>query len=1103
MSMTRLNMLASSALRSAAFIAFTAGAASPLLAQPPAADPAKPAADQPRADAAPGATASAADATAESDQQIVVTGTRINRPNLTSTVPITSISSQELTNTGQVSLGDTLNELPQLRVTFSQANSTRFIGTSGISSLDLRGLGTARTLVLVNGRRIVTATPGVNRPDVNDIPTDLVDRVDIVTGGNSAVYGSDAVAGVVNFVLKRNLEGVRVRAQGGISSHGDRGSYFVAVSAGHNFADGRANIAVAAEYAKANTLYFTDRDAQTGAFSGRSQFNLVENTGSIVNPALLTNLSPSSLGTCVVGTVTVPCRPAEPSTGNGIPDNEFLTAVRNNSISEGGLFTATCPTAAAGGESAAAFAARRALACNGQLNAGSTNPLAQFGTTYVFLADGSLVKNPCISDLRGPTGGNSTNCIGGLGSTLRLTGMLEPGVERKAVTALGHFDVTDAFRPFFEAQFVRVKANQEGQPTFFNNSFSINNPFLTAQARSLLVQTLAPGTTTFTAQRFNIDFGGRGELHKRDNYQAVVGVDGTFNGDWRYEVTFNYGHLWTYYQTEGNVDRAKYANSINAVRNTAGQIVCGINADAVTTNDDPSCVPVNLFGNGQPSAAALHYFGYTSSRVQRANLYDGTAYVAGDLSQLFSLPGGPIGFVLGGEIRRETAFAAYDAFTSSTACGTAGCTFLNVIPNFAPPALVVKEAFGEINIPLLRDMPLAHELSIDAAGRFSHYNIGNTGTVFAWNVNGTYAPFRDLRFRGGYARAIRAPTQSDLYSPLSQTFLNGLVDPCGQQNINNNPNRVKNCAAAGVPTTQTFNGTTEPFSNRAASGISGFNGSNPSLKEERSTSLTIGGVFQPRFLPGFSLTVDYYDIKIKNVIFSLAAQTIINQCYDNPGGINNPFCAAVFRNPNGTFKGQSDVIHGGGTVSVTPTGPSFISGPFNFAQQITSGIDVDAAYRTRLSNAVSLNLRAIATHTFKKNNFTDVTNPAFAQRQLSVLGDPQWQGQISANLIFGMANFGYRMRYIGRQVVSTAYETQNPFQGRPPTNPDALPRIWYPDAAYHDFRIDLTVSSKYRFYLGVDNAFNKLPPFDLLGNEAGDPFSPVGRFFYAGAEVKF
>jgi outer membrane receptor protein involved in Fe transport len=1013
---------------------------------------------------------------------IVVTGTRINRPNLVSTVPITSVGAQELTSTGNLSLGDTLNQLPQLRQTFSQANSTRFIGTAGINALDLRGLGSARTLVLVDGRRIITATPGINRPDVNNIPTDLVDRVDIVTGGNSAIYGSDAVAGVVNFIMKRDFEGVRARGQGGVSSRGDRGSYFGSITAGKNFADGRANVTVAAEYARTATLYNTDRERQTGASGGRSQFNAVENVGANANP---------NAG---------PLHPAEPSTGNGIPDTAFLTGIKNNNISEGGLFTAACPVAAATGESAAAFAARRAVTCSGLANPATSNPLGEFGNTFVFLPDGSLVRNPCVTDLR-PFG--SSNCVGGLGSTLRQTGMLSPGLERKAVTLLAHFDVSEAFSPFVQAQYVKVNANQEGQPTFFNNSFSINNPFLTPQARSLIVSALAPGATTFAAQRFNIDFGGRGELHKRENYQVVAGIRGTFNEDWRYEASFNYGHLYTYYETNGNIVRSKYANSINAVRNSAGNIVCAINADTITTNDDPACVPVNLFGDGQPSQAALGYFGYTSSRVQKANLYDATAYVSGDLSQLFELPGGPVAFVIGGQIRRETAFAAYDPFTSSTACGTSGCTFLNVIPDFRPPALVVKEAFGEISLPLLHDMPFAQELSIDAAGRVSNYNIGSTGTVFAWNVNGTYAPVRDIRFRAGYARSIRAPTQSDLFAPLSQTFLNGLIDPCGQQNINNNPNRVKNCAAAGVPTTQTFNGTTEPFSNRPASGISGFNGANADLREEKGTSLTIGAVIQPRFLPGLSLTVDYYHIKIDNVIFSLAAQTIINQCYDNPSGINNPFCAAIFRNPNGTFAGQSNVNHGGTTVELTPTGPSFISGPFNFAKQVTNGIDFDASYRHKFGSDMTLNLRGILSHTFKKNNFTDITDPTFADRQLSELGDPQWQGQISANFEKGMFNLGYRMRYIGKMVVSTSYETQNGFQGRPPTNPDALPFVWYPDVTYHDFRLDISPESKFRFYVGVDNAFDKLPPFDLQGNEGGDPFSPIGRFYYAGVEVKF
>jgi outer membrane receptor protein involved in Fe transport len=1030
------------------------------------------------AQSAPSAPAAATvEAPVDEGNSIIVTGSRINRANLDSAVPITVITAQDVLSTGNLSLGDNLNQLPQLRSSLTQASSQGAIGRSGINALDLRGLGTNRTLVLVDGRRIITSTPGINRPDVNNIPSNLIERIDIVTGGNSAIYGSDAVAGVVNFILKQNFEGIRIRGQGGISSRGDRGSYAASITAGQNFADGRGNFAFSVEYNRQNTLANIDRDSQTGAYSGRSAFNLVENTGANLNP---------NAG---------PLHAAQPSTGDGILDTAFLTGLRNNNISEGGLFTAACPAAAAAGESAVAFANRRAVACSGLANFASANPLSQFGNTFLFNRDGTLTNNNCVADLRVF---GSSNCVGGRGSTLRLTGYLEPGVTRKAFNFMTHFEVSPAFVPYASAQFVRVNANQEGQPTFFNNTFSIDNPFLTAQARSILVSALKPGATTFTAQRFNIDFGGRGENHRRDNYQAVVGVKGTFNGDWKYDISASYGHLYTYYETAGNINRAKYANSINAVRNTAGNIVCGINADAITTNDDPSCVPVNLFGDGQVSKAAVGYFGYTSARTQKADLYDGSAYVAGDLSQLFKLPGGPVAFVVGGEIRRETAYAAYDAFTA------AGGTFLNSIPAFLPPALVVKEGFGEISFPLLKDMPFARELTFDAAGRVSNYNIGKTGTVFTYNLSGVYAPIRGLKFRVGFARAVRAPTQSDLYAPQSQTFLNGLVDPCGQQNINNNPNRVKNCAAAGVPTTQTFNGTTEPFSNRPASGISGFNGSNPLLNAETSNSLTAGAVFQPRFIPGLSLSIDYYRIEVKNVIFSLAAQTIINQCYDNPSGIANPFCSAVFRNPNGTFLGQSDVSHGGTTVSLSPTGASFVSGPFNFAKQITSGIDTDVAYRHNLTDDTSISLRGILTHTFIRNNFTDVTNPKFAQRQLSVLGDPEWQGQVSANLVVGEFNFGYRLRYIGKQLVATTYEAQNPFQGRPPTSPEAFPFAYYNPVTYHDFRLDVVPKkSNFNFYIGVDNAFDKLPQYDLQGTEAGDPFSPVGRFFYAGAEIKF
>ncbi len=998
-------------------------------------------------------------AAAPENEAIVVTGSRIARPNLDSPSPITSLSIQELTQTGEVSLGDTLNKLPSLRATFSGSNSTRFIGTAGINALDLRGLGTNRTLVLVNGRRHVTSTPGESRVDINTIPVDLIERVDVVTGGNSAVYGSDAVAGAVNFVLKRDYEGLRLRGQSGVTSRGDRPSYFGSLTGGKNFGDGRGNIAAALEYSESDALYFTDRSRYST--TGRRQFNLTEN---VLN---------------------------EPGIGNGVPDTTFLTNVRNIAISEGGAITSACPAAVAGD---AAVAARRAFNCTGE----NSNTGAALGRVFVFDNSGNLVPNNVIKDFR-PFG--SGNAIGGLGSSQRLTGQLQPGIKRYSANVLAHYDFSDAFRPFVEAKYVRVDALQEGQPTFLQGTlpavYSVNNPFLTTQARSVLAQTLAPGATSFTAQRINVDFGARGENHRRETYRIVAGVEGTFNSDWRYEVAFNYGHLDTFYATQGNVNVQKFKNSQDAVRNAGGNIVCGINADANTANDDASCVPVNLFGLGAPSAAALNYFVVNSTRRQKADQYDATAFVSGDLSQLFELPGGPIAFSIGGEYRRETAYSAFDDVTRS------GATFLNAIPIFDPPAQVVKEAYGEIRIPLLKDVPFFQELTIDGAGRVSDYNIGATGTVYSYNAGLTWSPVRDIRVRGSYARSVRAPTQGDLFSAPSQTFLNGLIDPCSQNNIRNGPNRAANCAAAGVPTTQTFNGITEPFTNVPTSGISGLNGSNPNLREETADSFTGGFILQPSMVPGLTLSVDYYNIKITNVIFALAPQTIINQCYDSPSGINNQYCAALTRNPNGTFAGQTGVTNGGAQIAFPATGQSFLSGPFNFAKQKTSGVDADLSYSHNVGGA-KVTLRGIVSYLINRDNYTDINTPSFIDQQKFEVGDPEWSGSFTANVDFGKFDLNYNMRYVGKQTVAAEYETQNSVQGRPARDPDAFPFTFYPDVTYHNIRVGADVTDKFRFYAGMDNVFDRQPPYDITGTTGAQGiYENVGRFMYAGFEAKF
>lgn len=1013
----------------------------------------------------------------QASDQIVVTGSRIRRPNLDSTVPITSVGVQELTDRGEVSLGDALNELPALRATWSQANSTTSIGTAGLSMLDLRGLGTARTLVLVNGRRHVTAQPGNYNVDVNTIPVDLLERVDVITGGNSAVYGSDAVAGVVNFILRRDFEGIKIRGQGGISTYGDRGNYFVSGIVGRNFFDGRLNIALHGEYSLSNPVFDADRPYR-GAYTG------------------------------IPGWVTSQITTAPNRNFDGIPNTNFVygnPGINFGNISLGGYVTGTCPVAGA-----------RPPEVRGFLCTGQNNPQGDgIAYNFAFMPDGTLVRDIPVGDLRNIGGG----VLGGLSATGIEDAMLLPGLERITGNLLISGDFSSAFQPFLEAKFVRVNAEQQStQPTFLQstlpNSFSINNPFLTEQARQQLLQ-LVPGRTTFTMLRFNNDFGTRSEQHRRDTYRIVAGVGGDLSttGNLRYEAAFNYGRTETYYETGGNVHLQRFRNAYNAVRNDAGQIVCAINADANPANDDAACVPINLFGYGAPSQEALNYILHTSTRNEEAEQINATAFLSGDTSGIFELPGGAIGAAIGVEYRRESAYSEYDPVTRS------GATFLNAFQIFDPPSVEIKEAFGELRIPILANLPFIEELTLEGAARVSDYG-GSTGAVWAYNFGGIYSPMRGLRVRAGYARSVRAPNLSNLFASAAETFLNALTDPCNQEGaggIADNPNRAANCAAAGIPTTITYvtdagETVTRPWNNTAGSGISGINSGNPDLIPEVGKSLTVGAVFEPTFVPGFTFSVDYYDIEVENVISGLSGQQILNRCYDDPTGIDNEFCSAIFRrrsdNPiqDFTFDGQtSRRLSGVGTdftFGRSGAGISFINQPYNFAALKVRGIDFEAAYRTRLSDSATLNLRGIVSHLIQRENFSYLTQPERSDRLHGVLGYPRWAANFNANIDFGQADITYRASFIARQTLMS-WETQFTHQGRGPTNPDARPFTHYPDVVYHNLRFGFQANENFRFYTGVDNVLNQLPPYELSGKEDGAPYSNVGRYFYAGAEIRF
>jgi len=970
--------------------------------------------------------------------EIVVTGSRIVRPAAETPIPVTMVTAEDLTRTGQTNLGDVLNDLPSLRSSFSQSNSTQYIGTAGLNLLDLRGLGTARTLVLVNGRRHITANEGEFEIDTNTIPTELLERVDIVTGGSSAIYGSDAMAGVVNFVLKRDFEGISLNAQGGLTSHGDRGTYRLAGTFGKNFAEGRGNIAVSLEYNRAEQITFTDRPKLTGAYTGRRQFQLVD----------------------------------DPQEANTIPDRKFLTGVRSFGYSNGGSFIAYD---------------------RGNLNTCSASPGACLANgrprVFLFQPDGSLRESNYGTDFR-PIG--SGNNQGGDGAVLNDTGALQPRLQRYVANLVAHYDVSDAFRPFIEAKFVRVESFAQGTPTFSQGGpqgldgagnpadpsnyliytpIALDNAYLTPQSRALIESMLPAGSTFFALNRNNVDLGTRDEANRRDTFRVVVGAEGTFNDDWHYDVSFNYGHLKTRSRFFNNRIEQNFYNAIDAVRNSAGDIVCRINQVSVT---DPGCEPLNILGEYRASQAARDYINTMSRRRGSASEIDVSANLAGDSSQWFELPGGPVRFAIGAEYRREKAFYAYDDLVTS------GATFLNAIAPFDPPSFAVKEAYAEIELPILKDLPFADTLSLNGAARVADYK-GAVGTVWAYNYGATYAPIRDIRFRANYSRSVRAPTLGDLYSSPSQDF-ESLDDPCDANFINaGTSSRPVNCAAAGVPAG--FQNTEA----RAAT-LEILSGGNSNLKAEKSRSITVGAVIQPSFAPGLSLTVDYYDIKISRVISAVDAQTILDGCYD-AASLDNAFCELIF---------PRDADHTFGA-------PSLLQTSLNFAGQRTKGIDVDLFYNHRFDSENRLQLRFIGNWVKTRTDYPYIDNPDQPERIKGELGDPIYAFNASADYTYKNFTLGYQVRYIGKQSI-TDWEAQHTTYGVPPLDLYYADRIYYPAVFYHNIRFSVDVDNGFTFYGGVDNLTDRMPPLGVLGTGSlgdGDAiYDNTGRFFYAGIRVK-
>jgi outer membrane receptor protein involved in Fe transport len=784
------------------------------------------------------------DQNGQAQGSIVITGSRIKRPEFENPNPTQSYSAQTLQQAGATNLTDFLVDLPALQgsttnvdVSGSNLPSAQAVG---VNLLNLRNLGTNRTLVLVNGRRHIAGFPGSASVDINTIPTDLIDRIDIETGGTSAVYGSDGVSGVVNFILKRNFSGLSVRGQYSISQRNDAGNAFISATYGKNFADGRGNIAISYEYNKIDR--FSQRERLNWGMTGPS-YRFVRNPAdhpddpNVPDYVPLTNLrwADSSPG----GAIDIDLDGAPDFTGDGKP-YDVGTYVPGSAFTIGG----------------------------------DSTPQDSYFGDYIL-------------------GGQ--HHIANLFGHFDVSDALKFFVEGKYVRAKGAtyaqptFDFYDYISPDNAYLIQRFgTAAPDGAYIAGRDNFDFG------------IRRYSTVRNTWRGV-----FGAEGDLSKHLHYEASLNYGqvtstGTNQGD---RITDRY---FAAMDAVVNPANGQITCRINLPGETDIQVPFTLTSSytggAPTTFQPGQCVPINLFGVGAPSQQALDWILATHTDHAKITQTVLNGYVSGDTGAFFNLPGGPVGFAAGAEYRRETSLdvpSAIDQMTVPTFNDVGdpiqiGALIDSSLASVAKGHFDVKEVFGEVNLPILSKVPFAETLSLGAAGRISDYS--TVGTQKTWSLNGIWAPVRDISFRATLSRAVRAPNVNELFAGTSGTF-EFITDPCGIDQLTSGTQyRQTNCATIlnglGIDPT-TFDPANDSFSPQNVS-IQGSTSGNPNLKAEAARTWTAGVVLRPRFIPGFNVAFDWYHIRLKDAINTPSSQEVAQLCVDQPT-IDNVFCQAITR----------------------------------------------------------------------------------------------------------------------------------------------------------------------------------------------------------------
>jgi outer membrane receptor protein involved in Fe transport len=786
-------------------------------------------------------------------EEVVVTGSRIQKANLVQSSPVTQLDAEQIEYTGITRTEDLLRAMPQVAL---DQDSGQSIEAEGTATLQLRNLGNSRTLVLVDGKRLPISSPTAQESgaDLNFIPAALIKRVEVLTGGASSTYGSDAVAGVVNFIMYDDFEGVKLDVQTSTYRHDNQGNVTTKRSDARGFPYAEGSI--------------SDGEIQDATFMIGG--NLNDGRGNVTGYATYRDIEP------------------------------VTQSERDYSACALGGGTAAC-----GGSATSAFGTF--ISPNGNYNVVGTNFVRDSAATRYNFAPPSYYQRPD---------------------------------ERYTLGAFAHYDVSEQVTVYTQLMFMDDRTVAQFAPAgmFFDFGVDIrcDNPLLSAQqATTLGCAAPAQVIEDVYIGRRNVEGGPRfGDL-RHSTYRGVFGMRGEINETWRYDVSYQYAEVDMRNRNGNYVDTDKLARALDPVV-SGGQVVCR----SVIDGSDPACVPWNIYTTGGVTSDQTSYFGASYYERGTTDQTVTTAYVQGSLGDYgVVLPWADNGVevVVGIESREENL--DYEPDDISIA-GDLGGLAAALVP--IKGRLEVQEFFAEASVPIVEGRDWAELVSIDLGYRYSDYDPDNTADT--WKITGNWAPIDDIRFRGGFQRAIRAANIIEMFQPVQGTLFDMADDPCADVNpatgLSGAGYSFAECARSGV--TQAVWNAGGPQSSPAEQYNTVIGGS-VDLEPEESDTWTVGFVFTPDFVEGLTVSLDYYDIKIDGAISEIEQQTTLTECIEN-----SQFCDKVHRGPQDTLWL--------GNASPTNGIEAFYQ---NIGYYEVKGIDLEASYAIGIGDFGSLNFSTL------------------------------------------------------------------------------------------------------------------------------------------------